>query len=140
MSDAQDKALKGLKVLVVDDSNTIRRAMEILLQKEGCDVATACDGFEALSKIVDHQPDIMFVDVVMPRLDGYQTCSLIKSNEQFKHIPVIMLSSKDGLFDRARGRNEGADDYVTKPFSSDDVIEVITRHTSRPGSTAEAPS
>lgn len=140
MSDEQTGALKGLKVLVVDDSNTIRRAMEILLQKEGCDVATASDGFEALSKIVDHQPDIMFVDVVMPRLDGYQTCSLVKNNDQFKHIPVIMLSSKDGLFDRARGRNEGADDYVTKPFSSQDVIEVILRHAVKPGADAGASS
>ena len=142
MSDEQgnspSKSLKGLKVLVVDDSNTIRRAMQMLLKDEGCDVETASDGFEALSKIVDYQPDIMFVDIVMPRLDGYQTCALVKNNEQFKNIPVILLSSKDGLFDRARGRNEGADDYVTKPFSGAEVIEVINRHVSKPGSTAAA--
>ena len=96
--------LQGLKVLVIDDSKTIRRTAETLLAKEGCEVFTAVDGFDALSKIADHQPDVVFVDIMMPRLDGYQTCSLIKHNKVFRSIPVIMLSSKDGLFDRARGR------------------------------------
>jgi len=105
--------LAGLKVLVIDDSKTIRRTAETLLTKEGCEVFTAVDGFDALSKIADHQPDIVFVDIMMPRLDGYQTCSLIKHNKVFKQIPVIMLSSKDGLFDRARGRIVGSE-HVSK--------------------------
>ena len=99
--------LAGLKILVIDDSKTIRRTAETLLAKEGCEVFTAVDGFDALSKIADHRPDIIFVDIMMPRLDGYQTCSLIKHNRVFKDTPVIMLSSKDGLFDRARGRLVG---------------------------------
>ncbi len=102
---AVPQGLKGLKVLVIDDSKTIRRTAETLLAKEGCEVFTAIDGFDALAKIADHQPDIVFVDIMMPRLDGYQTCALIKHNKVFRSIPVIMLSSKDGLFDRARGRD-----------------------------------
>ncbi len=104
--------LQGLKVLVIDDSKTIRRTAETLLAKEGCEVFTAIDGFDALAKIADHQPDIVFVDIMMPRLDGYQTCSLIKHNKVFRAIPVIMLSSKDGLFDRARGRIVGSEHYL----------------------------
>jgi len=101
-SETDSNGLDGLKVLVIDDSKTIRRTAETLLKKEGCDVVTAIDGFEALAKIADHKPDIIFVDIMMPRLDGYQTCALIKHNQFFKQTPVIMLSSKDGLFDRAR--------------------------------------
>jgi twitching motility two-component system response regulator PilG len=111
--------LKGLKVLVIDDSKTIRKTAETLLAKEGCEVYTAVDGFDALAKVADYTPDIVFVDIMMPRLDGYQTCSLIKHNKVFKSIPVIMLSSKDGLFDRARGRIVGSEYYLTKPFTKD---------------------
>jgi twitching motility two-component system response regulator PilG len=117
--------LRGLKVLVIDDSKTIRRTAETLLSKEGCDVFTAVDGFDALSKIADHQPDIIFVDIMMPRLDGYQTCSLIKHNKSFRDTPVIMLSSKDGLFDRARGRIVGSERYLTKPFTKDELLGAI---------------
>jgi len=114
--------LRGLKILVVDDSKTIRRTAETLLAKEGCEVFTAVDGFDALAKIADHRPDVIFVDIMMPRLDGYQTCSLIKHNKVFKETPVIMLSSKDGLFDRARGRLVGSEQYLTKPFESPRVF------------------
>jgi len=124
-------SLTGLKVLVIDDSKTIRRTAETLLSKEGCDVFTAEDGFDALSKIADHQPDIVFVDIMMPRLDGYQTCSLIKNNKVFRTTPVIMLSSKDGLFDRARGRIVGSEQYLTKPFTKDELIGAIERHIPR---------
>ena len=117
--------LRGLKILVIDDSKTIRRTAETLLSKEGCTVYTAIDGFDALSKIADHHPDVIFVDIMMPRLDGYQTCSLIKHNKTFKDIPVIMLSSKDGLFDRARGRIVGSEDYLTKPFTKDELLGAI---------------
>ncbi len=120
------RGLNGLKILVVDDSKTIRRTAETLLSKEGCQVFTAIDGFDALSKIADHQPDIIFVDIMMPRLDGYQTCSLIKHNKVFKSIPVIMLSSKDGLFDRARGRIVGSEQYLTKPFTRDELLGAIS--------------
>ena len=120
--------LAGLKVLVIDDSKTIRRTAETLLTKEGCEVFTAVDGFDALSKIADHQPDIVFVDIMMPRLDGYQTCSLIKHNKVFRQIPVIMLSSKDGLFDRARGRIVGSEHYLTKPFTKDELLGAIEAH------------
>ena len=123
--------LSGLKVLVIDDSKTIRRTAETLLAKEGCEVFTAVDGFDALSKIADHQPDIVFVDIMMPRLDGYQTCSLIKHNKVFRSIPVIMLSSKDGLFDRARGRMVGSDQYLTKPFTKDGLIRTVGEHVRR---------
>ena len=127
----QQRGLNGLKVLVIDDSKTIRRTAETLLTKEGCDVYTAVDGFDALSKVADHHPDIVFVDIMMPRLDGYQTCSLIKHNKLFKSTPVIMLSSKDGLFDRARGRIVGSEQYLTKPFTKDELLGAIERHVSR---------
>ena len=123
--------LKGLKVLVIDDSKTIRRTAETLLAKEGCEVFTAVDGFDALAKIADHQPDIVFVDIMMPRLDGYQTCALIKHNKVFRSIPVIMLSSKDGLFDRARGRIVGSEHYLTKPFTKDELLSAIESHVGR---------
>ncbi len=123
-----DGGLQGLKVLVIDDSKTIRKTAETLLSKEGCEVVTAVDGFEALSKIADHKPDIIFVDIMMPRLDGYQTCALIKHNNNFKQTPVIMLSSKDGLFDRARGRIVGSEQYLTKPFTKDELVGAIHRH------------
>jgi twitching motility two-component system response regulator PilG len=123
--------LQGLKVLVIDDSKTIRRTAETLLAKEGCEVFTAIDGFDALAKIADHQPDIVFVDIMMPRLDGYQTCSLIKHNKVFRSIPVIMLSSKDGLFDRARGRIVGSEHYLTKPFTKDELLSAIETHIGR---------
>ncbi len=121
----------ALKVLVIDDSKTIRRTAEALLMKAGYHVVTANDGFEALAKIADQRPDIIFVDIMMPRLDGYQTCALIKHNQQFKHTPVIMLSSKDGLFDRARGRIVGSDEYLTKPFTKDELLEAIRQHAQR---------
>jgi twitching motility two-component system response regulator PilG len=120
------RGLNGLKILVVDDSKTIRRTAETLLSREGCQVFTAIDGFDALSKIADHQPDLIFVDIMMPRLDGYQTCSLIKHNKVFKETPVIMLSSKDGLFDRARGRIVGSEQYLTKPFTKDELLGAIS--------------
>ncbi len=117
--------ITGLKVMVIDDSKTIRRTAETLLKKAGCEVITATDGFEALSVIADSHPDIIFVDIMMPRLDGYQTCALIKNNKDFKQTPVIMLSSKDSLFDRARGRVVGSDQYLTKPFTKDELLGAI---------------
>jgi len=122
----ESRSLNGLKILVIDDSKTIRRTAETLLSKEGCQVFTAIDGFDALSKIADHQPDLIFVDIMMPRLDGYETCSLIKHNKVFKKTPVIMLSSKDGLFDRARGRIVGSEQYLTKPFTKDELLGAIS--------------
>ena len=127
-SDAAEDGFQGLKVLVIDDSKTIRRTAETLLNKEGCEVITANDGFEALSKIADYKPNIIFVDIMMPRLDGYQTCALIKHNQKFRHTPVIMLSSKDGLFDRARGRIVGSEEYLTKPFTREELLGAIKRH------------
>jgi twitching motility two-component system response regulator PilG len=118
----------NVKVMVIDDSKTIRRSAETLLKKVGCEVVTAIDGFEALAKITEHKPDIIFVDIMMPRLDGYQTCALIKNNQNFKATPVIMLSSKDSIFDRARGRIVGSEKYLTKPFSKEDLINAITTH------------
>lgn len=118
----------GLKVMIIDDSKTIRRTAEALLQKEGCEVITAVDGFDALSKIVETNPDIIFVDIMMPRLDGYQTCAMIKNHPQYSEKPVIMLSSKDGLFDMARGRIVGSNEYLTKPFSKDDLFETISKY------------
>jgi twitching motility two-component system response regulator PilG len=120
--------MSSVKVMVIDDSKTIRRTAESLLKKEGCQVVTATDGFEALAKIADEKPDIIFVDIMMPRLDGYQTCALIKNNQVFKQTPVVMLSSKDGLFDRARGRIVGSDQYVTKPFTKDQLLSAIRDH------------
>ena len=126
VSSTAPRSLSGLKILVIDDSKTIRRTAETLLTKEGCQVFTAIDGFDALSKIADHQPDLIFVDIMMPRLDGYETCSLIKHNKTFKETPVIMLSSKDGLFDRARGRIVGSEQYLTKPFTKDELLGAIS--------------
>lgn len=116
----------GVKVMVIDDSNTIRRSAEIFLLQAGYQVILAEDGFDALAKIADHQPDIIFVDIMMPRLDGYLTCALIKKHQRFRTIPVVMLSSKDGLFDRARGRMVGSDQYLTKPFTKDSLIGAVT--------------
>jgi twitching motility two-component system response regulator PilG len=118
-------SLTGVKVMVIDDSNTIRRSAEIFLVQVGCQVVLAEDGFDALSKIADHQPDVIFCDIVMPRLDGYQTCALIKKNPRFSSTPLIMLSSKDGLFDRARGRMVGSDQYLTKPFTKDSLLQTV---------------
>lgn len=123
-----DDNFEGVKVMVIDDSKTIRRTAETLLSKAGCDVTTAIDGFDALSKIADTQPSIIFVDIMMPRLDGYQTCQLIKNNSSFQSTPVIMLSSKDGLFDRAKGRIVGSDYYLTKPFSKEELLTAIRDH------------
>ncbi len=116
-----------LKIMVIDDSNTIRKTAETLLVRAGCEVITAVDGFDSLAKIADSPPDLIFVDIMMPRLDGYQTCALIKNNRRFRHIPVVMLSSKDGLFDKARGRIVGADAYLTKPFSRQELMDVVDR-------------
>jgi twitching motility two-component system response regulator PilG len=118
-------SLGGIKVMIIDDSNTIRRSAEIFLVQAGCQVILAEDGFDALAKIADHQPDIIFCDIMMPRLDGYQTCSLIKKNPRFRATPVVMLSSKDGLFDRARGRMVGSDQYLTKPFTKDSLLQSV---------------
>ena len=123
-----EDTLTGLRVMVIDDSKTIRRTAETLLKKAGCEVVTATDGFEALAKIADQKPDIIFVDIMMPRLDGYQTCALIKNNDLYKRTPVIMLSSKDGLFDRARGRIVGSEQYLTKPFAKEELLGAIKRH------------
>lgn len=127
---AQSGLQRQLKVMVIDDSKTIRRTAESLLKKEGCTVITANDGYEALGKIADHHPDIIFVDIMMPRLDGYQTCAAIKHNQKYKNTPVIMLSSKDGLFDRARGRIVGSDQYLTKPFTKEELLGAIKKHVS----------
>ncbi|MDH3638503.1 MAG: response regulator [Gammaproteobacteria bacterium] len=117
-----------IKVMVIDDSNTVRRTTQEMLRQEGFDVFTAADGFEAMPIIVDHEPDIIFVDIVMPRLDGYQTCSLIKNNSRFKTTPVVMLSSKDGLFDRARGRVAGSSEHINKPFTKQELVAAIEKH------------
>jgi twitching motility two-component system response regulator PilG len=118
----------GLKVMVIDDSNTIRRTAETLLKKAGCEVYIADNGFEALPIISAHHPDLLFIDIMMPRLDGYQTCALVKNNPKYKTIPVIMLSSKDGLFDRAKGRVVGAEQYLTKPFTREDLLGALRTH------------
>ena len=120
--------LNGVKVMVIDDSNTIRRSAEIFLAQVGCQVILAEDGFDALAKIADHQPSVIFCDIMMPRLDGYQTCALIKKNARFRHTPLIMLSSKDGLFDRARGRMVGCDHYLTKPFTKDSLVQAVAAY------------
>jgi twitching motility two-component system response regulator PilG len=124
--------LKGIKVMVIDDSNTIRKSAEIFLRPFGCQVILAEDGFEAMSKIVENQPDIIFVDITMPRLDGYQTCKLIKNNPIYQSTPVVMLSSKDGLFDKARGRMAGSNDYLTKPFTAEGLLSIIRSYTLQP--------
>lgn len=116
------------KVLVIDDSNTIRRSAEIFLKQGGYEVVLAEDGFDALSKVNDHAPDVIFCDILMPRLDGYQTCAIIKRNPRFARTPVIMLSSKDGLFDKARGRMVGSQDYLTKPFTKDQLLQAVSQY------------
>ena len=126
--DNRSGSLNGLRVMVIDDSKTIRRTAETLLAKEGAEVTTAVDGFEALAKIAETAPQIIFVDIMMPRLDGYQTCTLIKNNPRFRDTPVIMLSSKDGLFDKARGRIVGSEQYVTKPFTRDELLDAVRKH------------
>ena len=129
---AETSSLTGIKVMVIDDSNTIRRSAEIFLVQAGCQVILAEDGFDALAKIADHAPDVVFCDIMMPRLDGYQTCALIKKNAKFSATPVIMLSSKDGLFDRARGRMVGSDEYLTKPFTKDSLLKTVGAHAVKP--------
>jgi twitching motility two-component system response regulator PilG len=128
----------GVKVMVIDDSNTIRRSAEIFLLQAGYTVILAEDGFDALAKITDHQPDLIFVDIMMPRLDGYQTCALIKKNAKFHSTPVVMLSSKDGLFDRARGRMVGSDQYLTKPFTKESLLKAVATHVPRGATSAAA--
>lgn len=123
--------VSGLTVMVVDDSNTIRRSAETFLRQAGCSVVLAEDGFDALAKVAQHRPDVIFCDIMMPRLDGYQTCALIKKSSEFGAIPVVMLSSKDGLFDRARGNIVGSDDYLTKPFSRDSLLQAVQLHAHR---------
>lgn len=123
-----DSSPDALRVMVIDDSKTIRRSAESLLRKEGCDVVTAVDGFDALAKVVEYKPDIVFADIMMPRLDGYQTCALIKNNAEYRNTPVIMLSSKESIFDKAKGRVVGSEHYLTKPFSRDDLLSAIDRH------------
>jgi twitching motility two-component system response regulator PilG len=113
------------KVLVIDDSNTIRRSAEIFLRQGGYEVVLAEDGFDALAKVNDHDPTLIFCDILMPRLDGYQTCAIIKRNPRFAHVPVIMLSSKDGLFDKARGRMVGSEEYLTKPFTKEQLLRAV---------------
>lgn len=132
MSADQDQAqensstdLSGLKIMLIDDSRTIRRSAETMLSREGCEVITANDGFEALALIHKHEPNLIFVDIMMPRLDGYQTCAIIKNNARFQKVPVIMLTSKDGLFDKARGRIVGSDQYLTKPFTRDELLAAV---------------
>jgi twitching motility two-component system response regulator PilG len=121
----------GLKIMVVDDSKTIRRTAETLLAKAGCIIDTAVDGFDALGRIPVFEPDLIFIDILMPRLDGYQTCALIKNNRRFRRPPVILLSSKDSIFDKARGRIVGADDYLTKPFTSEELLAALRQHARR---------
>jgi twitching motility two-component system response regulator PilG len=124
-SQLPEAAVSGAKVLVIDDSNTIRRSAEIFLRQGGHEVVLAEDGFDALSKVSDHDPELIFCDILMPRLDGYQTCAIIKRNPRYAHVPVIMLSSKDGLFDKARGRMVGSQDYLTKPFTKEQLLRVV---------------
>ena len=119
-------------MLVIDDSNTIRRSAEIFLKQGGHEVLLAEDGFDALSKISDNLPDIIFCDILMPRLDGYQTCAIIKRNARFAHVPVVMLSSKDGVFDKARGRMVGSQEYLTKPFTKDQLLQAVQQHGNHP--------
>ena len=126
MSEPLDLApAPGVRVLVIDDSNTIRRSAEIFLRQGGHEVFLAEDGYDALAKVNDHAPQLIFCDILMPRLDGYQTCAIIKRNPRFSGVPVVMLSSKDGVFDKARGRMVGSDDYLTKPFTKDQLLRVV---------------
>lgn len=124
--------LSGMKAVLIDDSNTIRRSGEIFLSQSGCQTVLAEDGFDGLSKVVDHQPDIIFVDVMMPRLDGYQTCALIKNHPHFKNTPVVMLTSKDTLLDRARAKLAGSDQYLIKPFNKKSLVDAVIAHTKQP--------
>ena len=117
----------GTRVLVIDDSNTIRRSAEIFLKQGGHQVVLAEDGYDALAKVNDTDPELIFCDILMPRLDGYQTCAIIKRNPRFARVPVIMLSSKDGLFDKARGRMVGSEDYLTKPFTKDQLLRAVAQ-------------
>lgn len=125
---SENLPLSGKKVVLIDDSNTIRRSGEIFLSQAGCQVVLAEDGFDGLSKVVDHRPDVIFIDVMMPRLDGYQTCALIKNHPHFRDIPVVMLTSKDTLFDRARAKLAGSDEYLIKPFTKNSLVETIVAH------------
>ncbi|MEE8222120.1 MAG: response regulator [Nitrosomonadaceae bacterium] len=134
MDDTDD--LTGVKVMVIDDSNTIRRSAEIFLTQSKCEIILAADGFDAMAKIIDSHPDVIFVDIMMPRLDGYQTCTLIKRNSHFKSTPIIMLSSKDGLFDRARGRMVGSDEYLTKPFTKESLLKAVQKYAFKRKATA----
>lgn len=120
-----DITRSGLKILVIDDSNTIRRSAEIFLKQGGHEVLLAEDGFDALAKVNDYQPNVIFCDILMPRLDGYQTCAIIKRNPKFASVPIVMLSSKDGVFDKARGRMVGSQDYLTKPFTKDQLLQTV---------------
>ncbi len=126
-----EKILSGVKVLVADDSNTIRRSADIFLRKAGCEVVYGEDGFDALAKIPDFKPDLIFVDVMMPKLDGYQVCAVVKQHPRFKATPVIMLTSKDNVFDRARAKLLGADEYLTKPFTRDSLLNAVARYAFR---------
>lgn len=128
----------GAKVLVIDDSNTIRRSAEIFLRQGGHEVMLAEDGFDALAKVNDHLPELIFCDILMPRLDGYQTCAIIKRNPRFAHVPVIMLSSKDGLFDKARGRMVGSQEYLTKPFTKDQLLRAVQQFRPAPARSGDA--
>ncbi len=123
----------GMKVLVIDDSNTIRRSAEIFLKQGGHEVVLAEDGFDALAKVNDYQPDLIFCDILMPRLDGYQTCAIIKRNAKFAAVPVVMLSSKDGVFDKARGRMVGSQEYLTKPFTKDQLLQTVKQFGAKEG-------
>ncbi len=138
MNEATGAASPKTKVLVIDDSNTIRRSAEIFLKQGGYEVYLAEDGFDALSKVNDHQPSLIFCDILMPRLDGYQTCAIIKRNPRFADLPVIMLSSKDGLFDKARGRMVGSQDYLTKPFTKDQLLDAVRQHAADAGQAVAA--
>ena len=134
MEDTDD--FTGVKVMVIDDSNTIRRSAEIFLTQSKCEIILAADGFDAMAKIIDSHPDVIFIDIMMPRLDGYQTCTLIKRNSHFKSTPIIMLSSKDGLFDRARGRMVGSDEYLTKPFTKESLLKAVQKYAFKRKATA----
>lgn len=125
-----DKKLEGFRVMVVDDSNTIRKSAEVFLRQAGCQVSLAESGYEALALVEDAKPQLIFLDIIMPRLDGYQTCQLLKSNVEYRDIPIVMLSSKDGLFDQARGQLAGANEYMTKPFARDELLKVVESYVS----------
>ncbi len=133
IGDPAGSTSSALTVLVIDDSKTIRRSAASLLSEEGWHVVTAEDGFDALGKVVEHRPDIVFADIMMPRLDGYQACALIKNNSEYRNIPVVMLSSKDSIFDKARGRIAGSEHYLTKPFTRRELVRTVLKHTKKTG-------